>query len=104
MQTPMPPVEIWKLTPQEVEALKVGGMYWCTSDDPCDAEPVYRIMEESDTIGTFYVRWEDTRALWEIKTDEGVSLEDLMHELGRLELLALGRVTHGDPPPAGRTP
>ena len=48
MQTPRPPVKIRKLTPQEVEALKVGGMYWCTSDDPCDAEPVYRISEISD--------------------------------------------------------
>ena len=60
-------------------------------------------MEESDTIGTFYFRWGDTPVLWEIETDDGVSLDDLMHELGRLELQALGRVKHGDPPPAGRT-
>lgn len=57
-------------------------------------------MEESDTIGTFYFRWGDTPVLWEIDTDDGVSLDDLMHELGRLELQALGRVKHGDPPPA----
>jgi hypothetical protein len=51
--------------------------------------------EESDIIGTFYVRW-DTPTLWEIETDEGFSLEDLMRELGRWELQALGRVKHGD--------
>jgi hypothetical protein len=36
--------------------------------------------------------------LYEIETDEGFSLEDLMQELGRLELQALGRVKHGDVP------
>jgi hypothetical protein len=60
-------------------------------------------MEESDTIGTFYFRWGDTPALWAIETDEGFSLEDLMHELGRLELQALGYVKHGDVPQEGRT-
>jgi hypothetical protein len=55
--------------------------------------------EESDILGSFYVRW-DTPALWEIETEEGFSLEDLMIELGRLELRALGRVKHGDVPPA----
>jgi hypothetical protein len=58
----------------------------------------------SDPIGTVYCRWADTPALWEIETDGGFSLEDLMHELGRLERQALGRVTHGDPPPGGHTP
>ena len=51
---------------------------------------------DSETIGTFYFRWGDTPALWEIETDEGFSLEDLMQELGRLELEALGYVKHGD--------
>jgi hypothetical protein len=55
--------------------------------------------EASETIGTFDVHW-DPPALWEIETDEGFSLEDLMVELGRLELRALGRVKHGDVPPA----
>jgi hypothetical protein len=54
---------------------------------------------ESETIGTFDVHW-DPPVRWEIETDEGFSLEDLMVELGRLELNALGRVTHGDVPPA----
>jgi len=57
-------------------------------------------MEESDTIGTFYFRWGDAPALWEIECDEGFSLEDLMAELGRLELAALGRVKHGHVPQA----
>jgi hypothetical protein len=54
--------------------------------------------EESETIGTFYFHWEPA-ALWEIETDEGFALEDLMHELGRLELHALGYVKHGHVPP-----
>jgi hypothetical protein len=54
--------------------------------------------EESEMIGTFYVHW-DPPVLYEIETDEGFGLEDLMAELGRLELNALGRVKHGDVPP-----
>jgi hypothetical protein len=54
--------------------------------------------EESETIGRVYCRWGDTPALWEIETDEGFSLDDLMAELGRLEWHALGYVTHGDVP------
>jgi hypothetical protein len=57
--------------------------------------------EESDVIGTFYVRWAPTPRLWQIETDEGFSLEDLMQELGRLELAALGYVKHGDVPREG---
>jgi hypothetical protein len=58
--------------------------------------------EESEVIGTFYVRW-DPFVLWEIETEEGFSLEDLMQALGRLELDALGYVKHGDVPPAKET-
>ena len=54
--------------------------------------------EESETIGTFYFYWAPTPMLWEIETDEGFTLEDLMAELGRLELDALGYVKHGDVP------
>jgi hypothetical protein len=54
--------------------------------------------EESETIGTFYVHWAPTPKLYEIETDEGFSLEDLMQALGRLELQALGYVKHGDVP------
>ena len=54
--------------------------------------------DESGTIGSFYFHWGDTPALWEIETDEGFSLKDLLQALGRLELDALGRVKHGDVP------
>jgi hypothetical protein len=54
--------------------------------------------DESDTIGSFYVRWTEPPTLWEIEADEGFSLEDLIVELGRLELAALGRVKHGHVP------
>jgi len=58
--------------------------------------------EESETIATFDVHW-DPPALDEIETDEGFSLDDLRQELGRLELNALGRVTHGDVPQGEHT-
>ena len=74
-------------------AINVWSHYWL--------HPAAR--EESDIIGIFYVRW-DTRTLWEIETDEGFSLEDLMAELGRLELQALGQVKHGDVPREGSAP
>ena len=54
--------------------------------------------EESEAIGTFYFDWAPEPKLWEIEADEGFSLEDLMQELGRLELATLGRVKHGDVP------
>jgi hypothetical protein len=41
------------------------------------------------------VHWEPP-AVWEIETDEGFSLDDLMRALGRWELQALGRAKHGD--------
>jgi hypothetical protein len=59
---------------------------------------------ESETIGSFYFHWAPTPMLWEIETDEGFTLEDLMHELGRLELQALGYVKHGDIPRGGLQP
>jgi hypothetical protein len=70
-------------------AIMIWSHYW--------AHPATR--EASETIGTFYVHW-DPPALYAIETDEGFSLDDLMQALGRLELQALGRVTHGDVPPA----
>ena len=36
--------------------------------------------------------------LWEIETDDGFAVEDLMAEFGRLERDALGYVKHGDVP------
>jgi hypothetical protein len=57
--------------------------------------------EASDILGTFYVHWAPEPQLYEIETDEGFSLEDLMQELGRLELNAIGRVKHGSVPREG---
>lgn len=54
--------------------------------------------EESEIIGSLYVRWGDTPTLWDIETDEGFSIDALMAALGRLELNALGYVKHGDVP------
>jgi hypothetical protein len=56
--------------------------------------------EVSEIIGTFSARW-NPEVLWAIETDEGFSLEDLMRELGRWELKAVGRVKHGDVPHEG---
>jgi hypothetical protein len=53
--------------------------------------------EASVTIRTFDVHG-DPPAFDEMETDEGVSLENLFQELGRLELNALGDVKHGDVP------
>jgi hypothetical protein len=69
-------------------AINVWSHHW--------AHPATR--EESAIIGTFYVHWAPTPVLYEIETDEGFSLEDLLQELGRLELKALGVVKHGDRP------
>jgi len=55
--------------------------------------------DESDPIGGFYVRWTDPPTLWQIDTEAGFTLEDVMAELGRLERQALGYVKHGEVPP-----
>jgi hypothetical protein len=52
-------------------------------------------------MGTFYFHWAPMPMLYEIETDEGFTLEDLLQALGRLELKACGRVTHGDVPREG---
>jgi hypothetical protein len=74
-------------------AINVWSHHWAT-----DAT-----REESEILGTFYVHWEPPM-LYEIEIDEGFALEDLMAELGRLELRALGQVTHGDRPRGEQTP
>jgi hypothetical protein len=58
---------------------------------------------DSELIGTFYFRWGDAPALWQIETDEAFTLEDLLRELGCLELNALGWVKHGEVPREGST-
>jgi hypothetical protein len=68
-------------------AINVWSHHW--------AHPATR--EASETIGTCSCHW-DTPRRYEIETDEGFSLEELLQELGRLELTALGRVTPGAGP------
>ncbi len=51
--------------------------------------------QQSETLGSFYVNWGDENRLWQIETDEGASLEDLLGELAILERKALGAVKHG---------
>jgi hypothetical protein len=58
--------------------------------------------EGSETIGTFSFDWAPTPRLWQIETDEGFTLEDLIADLGRLELQAPGSGKHGDGPREGR--
>jgi hypothetical protein len=75
-------------------AVNIWSHYW--------QHPATR--EESEIIGTFYFRWAPTPLLYEIETDEGFSLEDLLQELGRLEWKALGVVKHGDMAPRRPSP
>jgi hypothetical protein len=49
-------------------------------------------------ISTHLSKSPNTLMLYEIEIDEGFSLGDLLQELARLELKALGRVKHGDGP------
>lgn len=49
---------------------------------------------DSETIGTFYFNWTNYR-LWQIQTDEGFSLDDLLRELYTLEVKALGQGKYG---------
>jgi hypothetical protein len=58
--------------------------------------------EESDMLGAFYVNWL-TDWFWQIDCAEGFGLEDLLVELGTLELGALGYLQHGSPL-SGRAP
>ena len=50
---------------------------------------------DSETIGTFYFWWGDKNHLWLMQCDAGYSLQDLLIELGLLEIKALGRKVHG---------
>ena len=50
---------------------------------------------DSETIGTFYVRWADDNCIYRIECDRGFDLEDLLHELATLEDTALGYRKHG---------
>jgi hypothetical protein len=53
---------------------------------------------ESTLMGTWYFQWGTTPRLWQISTDVGWTLTDLLQELGGLELKALWRLKHGAMP------
>ena len=50
--------------------------------------------DESEMMGSFYVNCLN-ETIWRIETDEGFALDDLLHELARLEQKAFGYVKHG---------
>ena len=39
--------------------------------------------QKSEIIDSFYCRWGETTALWQIETEGGVTLEDLVEDLVR---------------------
>jgi hypothetical protein len=51
--------------------------------------------QDSDTIGTFYVKWADENCIYRIECDAGFDLADLLYELAVLEDMALGYCKHG---------
>jgi hypothetical protein len=52
------------------------------------------LRDESTRLGSLAVNWL-TETLWRIECAEGFALDDLLDELGALEMQALGRVKHG---------
>lgn len=83
------------VTTDEWHAIKVWSRPWHEGMGHgawYDPEP------ESVTIGTCYFHWTPTPMLWKIEPGEGYTIEDIMQELGRLELQALGYVKHGQVP------
>ena len=83
------------------EDVEEGGHYDCrTSAINCWTHHwlTDATRQESEIFGTFNFRWGDHPALVANLTDEGFTLEDLLQELGRLELKALGCLKHGDRP------
>ena len=53
------------------------------------------LRHDSDTVGTFYVKWGDENRIYMIECDAGFELVDLLRELAVLEEKALGYVKHG---------
>jgi hypothetical protein len=62
------------------------------------------LADDSALRGTFHFAWGNPHGLWQVETDNGLTLADLLQELGQLELKALGRLKHGDAPPERRPP
>jgi len=66
-------------------AITVWSHHWTTAATRYDSE----------TIGTFYVRWTDENRIYQIEYDTSFDLADLLHELAVLEDTALGYRKHG---------
>jgi hypothetical protein len=62
------------------------------------------LADDSALRGTFHFAWGNPYGLWQVETDKGLTLADLLQELGQLEFKALGRLKHGDMPPERRPP
>lgn len=58
--------------------------------------------EDSSLKGTFHFTWGNPPGLWQIETDAGFTLGDLLRALGHLELKALGHLKYGDMSPEWR--
>jgi hypothetical protein len=54
--------------------------------------------DDSALRGTFHFAWGNPPGLWLVETDTGLTLADLLRELGQLELKTLGHLRHGDMP------
>ena len=50
---------------------------------------------ESTLMGSFSAAWGQGNLIWQIETEDGFSLDDLLEELGTLEEKAFGRKIHG---------
>jgi hypothetical protein len=80
------------------EDIERGGRYDARSGainvytHPWDTE-MMRL--ESTLMGSFYAAWGQGNLIWQIETEEGFSLDDLLEELGTLEEKACGRKIHG---------
>ena len=53
------------------------------------------LRHDSETMGTFSVKWAEDNCIYRIECDAGFDLADLLHELAVLEDLALGSRRHG---------
>ena len=62
------------------------------------------LRQESTVMGTLHCAWGMEDRIYQVETDLGFSFEDLMRELGTLEMKALTRLKHGTEPAALATP
>jgi hypothetical protein len=53
------------------------------------------LRQESTIMGTFHCAWGIENRIYQVETDLGFAFDDLMRELGVLEMKALSRRKHG---------